>query len=157
MYIKLVFPRLGRRLSATLVRIRGDFLLDNFPVSTASAIIIRPVLVPHLSARLAASILSALDETRVPVHPNDPVVESGPIYETHRVLGIVAHVVLDETKTARRLPELVEAHDDASDVAAAREELVYLLLRAEEGQVADVEGAREFQEAILFATGTLKK
>lgn len=49
-------------------------------------------------------------------------------------------VVLDEAEAAGRLGEAVEAHDQALDLAHLREELVDLLLRGVERQVAHVEG-----------------
>ena len=49
-------------------------------------------------------------------------------------------VVLDEAEAAGRLVEAVQPHDQPLDAAALAEELVDLLLRRVEGQVADVEG-----------------
>ena len=49
-------------------------------------------------------------------------------------------VVLDEAEAAGGFVEAVQAHDQALDAAAFAEELVDLLLRCVEGEVADVEG-----------------
>lgn len=49
-------------------------------------------------------------------------------------------VVLDKAEAARRLVEAVQPHDQPLDAAAFAEELVDLLFRCVEGEVADVEG-----------------
>jgi len=51
-----------------------QLLLHDFTVAAASAIKICPVLVSHLSAGFTPTVLSALDETRVPVSTNYSVI-----------------------------------------------------------------------------------
>lgn len=48
---------------------------------------------PHLSSRFPAAVLPALLEARVPVGPDDAVVQSGTVNEAHGVFGISSGVV----------------------------------------------------------------
>ena len=122
----------------------GQLLGDEFAVSASTLIEVGSVLVAHLPATLASAVLAPFEEAGVPVGPDDAVVEPGSVDVAHRVFGVLARVVLDETEAARSSLVLVEAHHDALHVASARKQFVDLLLGREERQVADVEcGAGE--------------
>lgn len=51
------------------------------------------VHIPHLSSRFPAAVLPALLEARVPVGPDDPVVQSGTVNEAHGVFSVSSGVV----------------------------------------------------------------
>ena len=133
-------------------RLSVDFGLHDHAVSSSTGVEIRPVFVPHLTARLATSVLSALDESSVPICANDSVVEARAVDVGHGVFGVVALIIFDEAESARRPLELVQTHDDALDVAAFAEQLVELLLCRVEGHVAHVERGRLPKKPLLFAS-----
>lgn len=132
-----------------------QLLAHNLPVATAIGVKVFAVLIPNLSAALAASILTALDEAGVPVAPDNPIVETGAIYPLHRLEGVLAVVKLYEAEAAGRSAKLVQADDDAPDLAAPTKEVVDLLLRRVEGQVAHVEGRRFAEFLFLFLSRSL--
>lgn len=142
-------------LRPLLVCVGSDFLGYKFSVTASSRIVVCSVFVSHLSARLPPTVLSSLNESRVPVHPYDAVVQPGAIYVSHRILGVFTQIVFDEAEAARRFLELVQTHHDASDVAAPGEQLVDLLLGGVKRKIAHVQGCGELQEFVLFVARSL--
>lgn len=120
-------------LHPLLVGVRGDLLRNQFAVAASSRIIIRSVFVSHLAAWFAPAVLSTLDESGIPVHANDSVVQPGAVDVAHRIFGIISQIVFDETEAARRLLEFVQAHYDATNVAAPGEQLMDLFFGSVEG------------------------
>ena len=120
------------RLVVVFIRVR-------LTVAAPSRIILVPVLVSNLSTTLAPTILPALGEALIQIRANNALVQLGAANVLHAVERILVGVVLDEAEAARRLLEAVEAHDEALNLAALAEELVYLLLGGVEGEIADVE------------------
>ena len=64
---------------------------------------------------------------------------------------------LHEAEAAGRPPELVQAHDDAADLAAAAVQCVDLLLRRVEGEVAHVESGGLAQLLLLLLSASLEE
>lgn len=128
-----------------VISVRCDLLRHQFTVAAAARIVVGPVLVSHLTARFAAPELATLDEAGIPVDANDSIVQPRPVHVAHRVLRVAALIVLDEAKAARRLLVLVQAHYDAPNVAASREQLVDLFLGGVERQIAHIECSGEPQ------------
>jgi hypothetical protein len=126
-------------------------LVDGAPVATPARVILGPVLIAHLPAALAPSILPSLRKALVQVRANDALVQLRAANVLHAVQRILVCVVLDEAEAARCLLEAVQAHDQALDLAALGEELVDLLLGGVEGEVADVERGRVAQ--LVFGRG----
>jgi hypothetical protein len=127
-----------------LIRIR-------LSVATPTRIILIPVLIPHLPTALTTAILPALREALVQIRPNDALIELRSANVLHAVERVLVCVVLDEAEAAGRLLEAVKPHDEALDLAAFAEQLVYLLLGRVEGEVADVERGCVFE--LVFGLG----
>ncbi len=125
-----------------------------FGPATPARVEILPVLVANLSPMSTSTILSAFDESRIPIGPNDPVVQTSPVHVSHRLFCVCARVVFDEAEAARGLLEPVQSHDDPFHVARAREQLVNLLLAAVVGQVADVQRGTGQQRILLISQRT---
>ena len=105
-----------------------ELLLNNLAVTSSAAVEICPILISDLAPGLAAAILSTLNEPRVPVSPDNPVVQPGAIDIPQRVLCILSTVILHETEATGRPLELVQTHDHPLHLAAHSKQLVYLLL-----------------------------
>jgi len=99
------------------------------------------LLVTHLPAGDATTVLAARLETCVLITPDDAVVDAAAANELERGGGHFGRVVLYEAEAARRLGLHVQAHDDALDGAHGGEHLLYLQLRGVEGQVAHIQRA----------------
>ena len=103
-----------------------EFLLDYLAVTSSAAVEICPVLISDLAPRLAAAILSPLNEPRVPVSPDDPVVQPSAIDVPQRVLSVLSAVILHETEATGRPLELVQPHHHPLHLPALAEQLVDL-------------------------------
>lgn len=110
-----------------------------FPIATSSRIEVCSIFVSHLAARFAPPVLAALNESGVPIDAHNSIVQTCAIHISHRIFGIVSQIVFDEAEAARCLLEFVQSHDDATDVAAPREQFVYLLFGGVEWHVAHVQ------------------
>jgi hypothetical protein len=127
-----------------LVRIR-------LSIPTPSRIILIPVLIPNLPTTLTPSILPALGKALVQIRADNALIELGAANVLHAVERVLVCVVLDKAEATGRLLEAVQPHDEALDLTAFAEELVYLLLGRVEGEVADVEGRGVFE--LVFGLG----
>ena len=105
-----------------------ELLLNNLAVTSSATVEICPVLISDLAPGLAAAILSTLNEPRVPVSPDDPVVQPGAVDIPQGVLCILPAVILHEAEATGRPLELVQSHDHPLHLAAHPKQLVYLLL-----------------------------
>ena len=132
-----------------------ELLLDDLAVTSSAAVEICPVLISDLAPGLAAAILSPLNEPRVPVSPDDPVVQPGAVDVPQRVLRVLSAVILDKTEAAGRPLELVQAHHHPLDLAAHPKQLVDLLLCGVEGHVADIQGGGLVQQPLLLPSRAL--
>ena len=133
-------PKLrAEKHAPSLVLARPPRILDILPIATPPGIKLLAILIPHLPPTLPAPILPALRKPLVQIRPDDPLVQLGAADVQQTVQRVLMGVVLDEAEAAGGLVEAVEAHDEPLDLAAFGEELVDLLFRRVEGQVADVE------------------
>ena len=123
----------------------GKFCDNKLSVATSSFIEVGSVFVSHLTSALAASILSALDEASIPIRSDDPVIEARSVDVAHRVLCVLAGVVLHEAEATRSALVLVQTHHNALDVTGAGKKFVDLLFRREKRQVSDVKCCGMFQ------------
>ena len=95
-----------------------ELLLNHLAVSSSAAVEICSVLISDLAPGLAAAILSTLNEPRVPVSPDDPVVQPGAVDIPQGVLCILPAVILHEAEATGRPLELVQSHDHPLHLAA---------------------------------------
>lgn len=103
-------------------------LLLNGPAqSTTTLIIVLTVLISDLTARLAATILSALLKTRIKICPDDTLVQLGAADVLHTVKSVLMSVVFHKAKATWCLVKSVEAHNQSLDLAAFAEQFVDLL------------------------------
>lgn len=114
-------------------------------VSTSSGIVLGAILVSHLSATLAPSILSALSEAFVKICPDDALIEFGTANVLHAVERVLVGVVLNKTESAGSLLETVKPHDEPLDLATFAEQFVDLFFCCIEGEVAHVQRCRVFE------------
>lgn len=114
-------------------------LLSQFTVAASGWVVVLPVLVSHLSSRLAATELPSLLEAGVPVCPDDPVVQPSAVDEAHGVFRVRTCVVFYEAESTSRLLHFIQADDDALDVSAFGKQLMYLLLSGVEGEVSHIQ------------------
>lgn len=70
-------------------------ILSDFTKSTSPIVIIRSVLVSHLTAWFTPAILSAVLEACVPVRPDDSVVQPCAVNVPHTVLSVWPIVISD--------------------------------------------------------------
>lgn len=131
-------------------------LLSQLTVAASGRVVVLPVLIPHLSSRFAAAVLSSLFEAGIPVCPDDTVVQPRAINESHRMFCICSCVVFYKTESTGRLLDFIQADDDALDVSTFREQLVHLLLSSVEGEVPHIQCVALLQQLLLFIAVTLK-
>lgn len=146
----------GQRVLVSAEYYHVGFRLGVLAVAAPSDVVVCAVLVAHLPARLATSVLASLHKAGVPVRADDPVVQPRAVHEPHAVLRVLPGVVLDEAEATRRLLELVQAHDDALDVAALGKQLVDLAFGRVERQVAHVHGRGQPQQLVQFTPRALE-
>merc|ERR1719443_2571087 len=101
-------------------------------------------------------LLTALNETSVPVRPDDPVVQPGPVDVPQCVLRVLPGVILHETEAAWSSFKLVQSHHHPLHFPAHPEQLVDLLLRGVEGHVADVQRRGLSQQPLLLPSRSLE-
>lgn len=122
-------------------------------VPSSSRVIFIPVLISHLASTLSATILPALCETLIQIRPNNALVQLRATNVLHTVQRVLMCVVLYEAEATRCLLEAIEAHNEALDLAAFAEKLVYLLFGGVERKVANVKGCRVFELVFGFGAG----
>ena len=84
----------------------------------------RTARVAHLAPAFAAAKLPTVSEAPVKVDSNEALVQRHAVDVLHAVLRVGASVVHHKAEAARRVPDLIEAHNYALDVARLREHLL---------------------------------
>ena len=99
-------------------------------------------LVPDLCTSLSPAKLPPKLEAWVPVDPDLSPINDLQIETVNGLLRLLSRRILNEAEPARRLLDLVEAHDKVYHLAALAEKLKQLSLVSVEREVAHVEGRR---------------
>lgn len=149
--------------------------MNYLAVASTATIKILTIFISHLPAAFPSSELSALDKTCIPIRANHTIVESCSVYVPHASLSIETGVVFDEAETARSLKfiqkfssmevsmtfcfihlfELIETHNNSSNVTASWKKFVNLLFGRVKGW--KQESLREFKQKMCLLSKCLPR
>jgi len=133
-----------------------ELLLDDFTIAAASTVEVCSILVSNLSARLAATVLPALDEPGVPVRSDYSVVQPCSVDVSECVFRINSEIILHETETAGCPLEFVQTHNDLLYLSTFAEEFVELLLCSVVAHIAHIQSRTLGEKSFLVLARALE-
>lgn len=74
--------------------------VNYLPVASTAAVEVLAIFISNLSTRLATTILTTFDESGVPIHSDNAIVQSGAIDVSHARFSVFPIVVFSKAKTA---------------------------------------------------------
>ena len=120
----ILIPDLQPRASSAVKRCLAAKVCARFPKLISSTVCTHTTGIAHLSPAFAAPELSTISEAPVEVDSDETLIQRHAIDVLHAVFCVGACVVHHKAEAARRVPNLVEAHDYPLDVACLREHLL---------------------------------